>query len=151
MRRDSFVFYRSFYDVAQMLPTEKERITMLLAVITLGLEDTIDEKLPLEMRTALKQMQASIVGAKNRHDIAVKNGKNGGAPKGNQNARKKKNNQNNLNVNDNVNDNANDNVNDNVNDNSITSPDMALPKEGQSVDGDDGDWTTGKEIIDGNI
>ena len=131
MERDSFVFYRSFYNVIQMLPKEENRIRMLLAVVKLGLEDVIDEDLPLEMRMALTQMQASIKGAKDRHDRAVENGKKGGAPKGNQNARKGKNNQNNPNVNDNVNANANDNVNDNVN---IVSSDMAIPDGGQSSD-----------------
>lgn len=141
MARDSFVFYRSFLDVAKMLKNKRDQTKMLLAIIELGLEDTISDDLPLEMRMSLTQMQASINGAKNRHDRAVINGKKGGAPKGNKNAAKKKNNQNNLNSNDNVNVNVNENDNDIIiNDNVETSSGMAPLEEGQPSDDDKYPW-----------
>lgn len=131
--RDSFVFYRSFLDVLNMLKTKAERTKMLYAIVEMGLEDTIPEDLPLEMRMALTQMRATIIGAKNRYEAQKKNGAKGGAPKGNKNAAKK-NNPNNLNVNENV------NANVNANDNFInTSPGMGPSDEAQPVD-DDYDW-----------
>lgn len=96
MERDAFVFYRSFYDVVKMFP-KREQNRMLIAIIELGLTDTIDETLPLRMRAALRQMQESVNSAQKRREINQKNGKKGGAPKGNQNA-SKKNNQNNPSV-----------------------------------------------------
>lgn len=145
MSRDAFVFYRSFYDVAAMLPTEQERTMMLLAIIRLGLEEKVDDRLPLEMRMALTQMAASIKGASDKHERAVQNGRKGGAPKGNKNAAKKKddekNNQNNLNRNSNSNTNKKSNTNTIpiVNDSNRLSPDMGIPEGTQSVDREEDD------------
>ena len=146
MARDAFVFYRSFFNVASMLPTEEDQITMLLAIIRLGLEEEIDDSLPLEMKMALTQMAASIKGASDKHDRAVANGRKGGAPKGNKNAAKKKkeddeNNQNNLNRNSNTNPNIkikdNSNTIHSVNAIHSVSPDMGIPEGTQSVDTED--------------
>lgn len=96
MERDAFVFYRSFYDVVKMMP-KRDQNRMLIAIIELGLTDTIDESLPIMMKASLIQIQASINAAQKRRKTAQENGKKGGAPKGNQNA-SKKNNQNNPSV-----------------------------------------------------
>lgn len=140
MERNSFLFYRSFYNIINMLPSEDDQNKMLRALVKLGLDDVIDDTLPLEMRMVLTQMQESIRGAKNRYDRAVENGKRGGAPRGNQNARKDKNNQNNPNVN--VNDLVN--INDKVNDKN-TSSDSA-PTDGSQSSDDDG-WLSGEELM----
>jgi len=138
--RNSWVVYDSFNEVIQMLPTQEERTQMLWALWKLGFENEIDPELPLHMKMALTQMQASISGAKSRHDIAVENGRKGGKAGagdskrryGNKNASKR-----NLNVNENDNANVNGNVNENVNNTahigngSIEEPTNALTTEEQ--------------------
>lgn len=89
MERDGFLFYKSFYDVVKELP-KRDQNRMLIAIIELGLTDTIDETLPIRMKAALIQIRASINAAQKKRDQARENGKKGGAPVGNQNASKKK-------------------------------------------------------------
>ena len=145
--RKPFVFYPSFMDVLEMLPTQEAQDQMLRAIVKMGLEDVIDEDLPLEMKMALAQMRASVRGSRSRYEVARANGAKGGAPKGNQNARKK-NNQNNLNKNENINDNSNVNVNvnENIIDNDETGADRSgLCPEGQPGSGpleadEEGEW-----------
>lgn len=88
--RDGFLFYKSFYDVVKALP-QRDQKRMLVAIIELGLTDTIDETLPTWMKATLIQIQATINAAQKRRKIGHENGKKGGAPRGNQNAAKKNN------------------------------------------------------------
>lgn len=104
---------------------------MLEAIINYGLYGTIPENLPPVLLALFNTMKFSIDKAQKRYDASVKNGKRGGAPKGNKNAEKQpKNNlettqeqpefnpettKNNLNENENVNANVNENVNENDN------------------------------------
>lgn len=121
--KESIVFYKSFY----------EAIKELSGDVQLQLYTAIFEKYFFENDVELKGVakgifsiiKPNIDSANRRYFANVENGKKGGAPKGNQNAKKTtennpiqpKNNpktsENNLN--DNVNDNVNVNVNDNVN------------------------------------
>lgn len=115
MQRDSFIFYRSFYEAINDLP-EKSQLKVYKAICEMSLNfDEIDlSGLSLTIFKLIKpQLEAN-----NKRYI---NGSKGGAPKGNQNATKRqsKNNQkttkkqpnNNVNVNDNENVNVNDNIN----------------------------------------
>ena len=117
------VFYRSFYEALKLLPTAEDKVIALNAMIELGL-DGID-KVPESPASAVVYVMAKpqILANTERREIA----KRGGAPKGNQNAKKKQpkttkttvgcieNNLEQPNVNDNVNDNVNVNDNANVN------------------------------------
>ena len=151
MERDAFVFYKSFYDVVKMFP-KRDQNRMLVAIIELGLTNTIDETLPLKMRAALRQMQESVNSAQKRREINQRNGKKGGAPKGNQNA-SKKNNQNNPSVESKTTENnlkEKENRKGNAKANTFTirkgytSSDLASPDGGQSSDDDE--WLTGEEL-----
>ena len=115
MQRDSFIFYRSFYEAINDLP-EKSQLKVYKAICEMSLNfDEIDlSGLSLTIFKLIKpQLEAN-----NKRYI---NGSKGGAPKGNQNATKRqpKNNQkttkkqpnNNVNENDNENVNVNDNIN----------------------------------------
>lgn len=119
MQRDSFIFYRSFYEAINDLP-EKSQLKVYKAICEMSLNfDEIDlSGLSLTIFKLIKpQLEAN-----NKRYI---NGSKGGAPKGNQNATKRqsKNNQKTTkkqpNNNENVNENENENVN--VNDNINTS------------------------------
>ena len=119
MQRDSFIFYRSFYEAINDLP-EKSQLKVYKAICEMSLNfDEIDlSGLSLTIFKLIKpQLEAN-----NKRYI---NGSKGGAPKGNQNATKRqpKNNQKTTKKqpNNNVNVNENDNENVNVNDNNNTS------------------------------
>ena len=122
MERESFVFYRSFRDAFRALDKDV-RLRMYEAIIDYGL-DLIEphfEGIEKVLWTLIRpQLEAN--------NKRFENGCKGGAPMGNQNARKQpknnqkitekqpKNNQKQPNVNENVNVNVNENVNENVND-----------------------------------
>lgn len=140
--RKSFVFYGSYDEAIRMLETPEQRNLLYMAISDFGLrgiypEDTGDKLVDM----ALKFVRPLIDANLERKERAKENGKYGGAPKGNQNAKKQpkttQNNQNqpkttknklNVNVNANVTDNANTNTNVNananvnVNDNKETCP-----------------------------
>lgn len=121
---ESMVFYRSFYEALKLLPTDEDKFKALTSMIELGL-DGIDN-MPNSPASAVVYVMAKpqILANVERREVA----KRGGAPKGNQNARKKQpkttettdgcfeNNKKQPNVNDNANDNDNVNDNDNAND-----------------------------------
>lgn len=126
--RQSFVFYGSYDEAIRMLETPEQRDLLYRAISDFGLrgiypEDTGDKLVDM----ALKFVRPLIDANLERKERARENGKFGGAPKGNQNAKKTaQNNQNqpkttknklNVNVNDNSNNNANINANTNVNEN----------------------------------
>ena len=104
-RRESFVFYRSFYESIKGLPIEAQ-ILMFRAVTEYGLNQVVPDFKGVPYQ---RFVEAIFTGMRPQIDANYKrylNGKNGGAPLGNQNARKQpKNNQKqpNVNVNDNVN------------------------------------------------
>ena len=117
MQRDSFIFYRSFYEAINDLP-EKSQLKVYKAICEMSLNfDEIDlSGLSLTIFKLIKpQLEAN-----NKRYI---NGSKGGAPKGNQNATKRQSKHNqkttkkqpNNNVNENENENENVNVNDNIN------------------------------------
>lgn len=122
--RKSFVFYGSYDEAIRMLESPEQRDLLYRAIADFGLrgiypEDTGDKLVDM----ALKFVRPLIDANLERKERARENGKYGGAPKGNQNARKTtennpkqpKSTKNKLNVNVNANANVNDTVTDNVN------------------------------------
>lgn len=123
MERESFVFYRSFAEALTDLD-EITRVHCYDAIIDYAINGSERELQGIE--SAVFKLIKPQIDANNRR---FENGLRGGAPKGNQNARKTnknnlettnkqpKNNQKqpNVNVNENVNVNVNENVNENVN------------------------------------
>ena len=115
MERESFVFYRSFYEGIKELPRDIQG-EVLTAIMEYGLNGVTTEN----QKPITKAMFALIKPQLDANNQRFENGKNGGAPKGNQNARKQpknnqettekqpKSNQKQPNVNDNVNVNDND-------------------------------------------
>lgn len=124
MERDSFIFYRSFVTAITMLPTDCQ-VQMFKAVCDYGL-DMIEPQFEGPHANFLSALWESIRPQLDANYDRFLNGCKGGAPLGNQNARKQpkttqnnlkttkttkttKNNQKQPNVN--VNDNVNENVN----------------------------------------
>jgi len=109
--RDSFVFYRSFYESFESL-SKKDKLTLFEALCNYALND-VEPKL-VGVPAAMFKLLKPQVDANNKR---YENGCKGGAPYGNQNARKKqpKNNQKTTEKQRNVNENENDNENVNVN------------------------------------
>ena len=120
--RDSFVFYRSFYEAIKLLPKKHQHICFQ-QLCEYALNDKPLEGLPGTVEAILKSFKPQVDANNRRYE----NGLKGGRPKGNQNETKQKpkHNQNETkpkrNDNDNVNDNVNVNVNDNDNDNALGS------------------------------
>ena len=112
--RESFIFYKSFYEALNDLDEPADKIAFIEAIC----EYALNEEKP-KLSGPLKGMFNLARPQIDKNNIRYENGKKGGAPKGNKNAKKQpkttENNQNlpNVNVNDNVNVNVNDN--DNVN------------------------------------
>lgn len=109
--RDSFVFYRSFMEAIEDLPAEDFK----RCVVSLT-EYALDDKEPDAsgvVKTFFKLAKPQVDANNKRFEVGCKGaefGKFGGAPKGNQNARKQP--QNNPKTTPNVNDNVNVNDND---------------------------------------
>lgn len=105
--RDSFVFYRSFWEAIRNLP-ETDQLSCIRAILEYG----FDEKEPEDsgVAKAIFMMARPQIDANNRR---YQNGTKGGRPKTKQ---KPKSNQDKTKVEPNVNDNVNENVNENVND-----------------------------------
>ena len=116
--RESFVFYRSFYESIKLLP-KKYQLQCFTSLCEYALNDVPLEKLPGTVEAILKSFKPQ-VDANNRK---YENGCKGGRPKNNQDETKpkpknnqdvskaKRNDNDNVNVNVNVNANANDNDN----------------------------------------
>ena len=113
MQRDSFIFYRSFYEAINDLP-EKSQLKVYKAICEMSLN--FDEINLSGLSLTIFKLIKPQLEANNKRYI---NGSKGGAPKGNQNATKRqsKNNQKTTKKqpNNNVNENENVNVNDNIN------------------------------------
>lgn len=104
--RDSFVFYRSFYDSIKLLP-KKYQFAFVQALCEYALNDVLPESLPggsMALFNALKPQ----VDANNRR---YENGKKGGRPKQNQSETKPKPNDNQTITKPKPNENVNVNVN----------------------------------------
>ena len=120
--RDSFVFYRSFYEAIKLLPKKYQHICFQ-QLCEYALNDKPLEGLPGTVEAIPKSFKPQVDANNRRYE----NGLKGGRPKGNQNETKQKPKHNQTetkpkrNDNDNVNDNVNVNVNDNDNDNALGS------------------------------
>lgn len=85
--KESFVFYKSFYDAIKTLPSEAQ----LEIYNALCIQNFCDEKHTFKNKIAEAMyllMQPNIEASYKRYKQNKINGKKGGAPKGNQNARK---------------------------------------------------------------
>lgn len=94
--RKGFTFLLSFYQATENL-SDEVRLECLDTVIRYGLynEEKSDNDIA---KIILAMAKPNIDAASARYDAAVANGKKGGAPKGNKNARKKKRPENNQNL-----------------------------------------------------
>ncbi len=115
--KDSFIFYRSFYESAKEL-NQKDRLKFYDAVIEFALNQN-ETELKGASKAVFIAIKPQIIANNKRYE----NGTKGGRKKGNQTKTKTEPNENQddtktiPNENDNVNENENVNENDNVNDN----------------------------------
>lgn len=107
--KDAFVCYRSYIEAITLLPEDK-RWSFFEKVVIYALDGVDPGFNEYDTKLAFTLMKANIDSCNNRYSACVENGKKGGAPFGNSNAKKQpKNNQrNNLKTTQN---NPNDNVN----------------------------------------
>lgn len=112
MERESFIFYKSFYDSIKELAPE-EQVQIYDAIFKYQFEAK-----EIELKGICKSIFTLIIPQLKANNKRYLNGLKGGAPKGNQNATKKqpKNNLDLTKKQPNENENENDNVNDNAND-----------------------------------
>ena len=103
MKRDSFVFYKSFYDSIKELDP-KDQVQIYDAIFEYQFEG--NEK---DLKGVCKSIFTLIIPQLEANNKRYINGCKGGAPKGNQNATKKQPKTTEIQPNDNVNDNVNDN------------------------------------------
>ena len=128
--RDSFVIFSNWAEAINTLPDEYQLETYK-ALMEYGMSGKIPDNLSAICKAMLVSFSVGMENSICRYNASIENGKKGGAPKGNQNARKKekeseednekqpkttqnnleqpKTSENNLNVNDNDNVNVNDN------------------------------------------
>ena len=83
---ESIIFYKSFFEAIENIPENKQ----LLLYRALFKYYFYNEEPELEdtLKAMFKLMKPNIDNANSRYKASVENGKKGGAPKGNQNARK---------------------------------------------------------------
>ena len=118
--RESFVFYRSFYESIRLLP-KKYQLQCFDALCKYALNEEPFEGVPGTVEAILKSFKPQVDANNRRYE----NGCKGGRPKGTQDETKAKPKRNQdetkakRNDNDNVNVNVNDNDNDNDNDNAV--------------------------------
>lgn len=82
---NSFVFYRSYYESIKKMPSEEAK-SLLVAICQYALDDKEPDDLKYPVDVTFDLIKPQLDANKRRRD----NGKKGGAPKGNQNARKEK-------------------------------------------------------------
>lgn len=120
MQKESFIFYKSFYEAIKKIP-EEYQLELYNAVLSYCFEGIEPENLSGIAEAMFILMKPNIDSAEKRYNASVENGRKGGAPKGNSNAKKQpKNNpettqkqpRNNLNVD--VDEDVNEDVDDNV-------------------------------------
>ena len=113
--KDSFVFYKSFYEAIHKVQDKSLKADIFEAICELALNENVIELDDTVGAIIMSLIKPQILANNERYE----NGKKGGAPKGNQNAKKQlkqpmvdfKNNSKQPNVNVNVNENENVNVN----------------------------------------
>lgn len=88
LENESYVFYKSFYQGIEELD-DKAQLEMYRAITRYGLFGE-EPNFTGIYRSYFIQIKTSIASAQKRYKTAVENGKTGGAPEGNQNARKGK-------------------------------------------------------------
>lgn len=75
-KAESFVFYRSFFETAQLIEDEHDRMRLYEGLIHFGLEGEKPE-LPYPLNAILEQMTASVKAASDRYAAAKENGEKG--------------------------------------------------------------------------
>lgn len=113
--KDSLLFYINQYEAIKELTDEQlGKLFRALFEKQLGNEVVLDNDIKIAFNFINNQLVVDNKKYQEKVERLTANAKKGGAPKGNQNARKQLNNQNNQIESVNVNDNVNVNVNDNV-------------------------------------
>lgn len=92
LKNKAFIFYRSFMEVIEEIPDEIKKAKAYKVIVEYGL-DGIKPKRNEDfiIKVIFKQAKPQIDANLKRYKNCVKNGKKGGAPKGNSNAKKKNN------------------------------------------------------------
>jgi len=78
--RESFVFYRSFYDTLRKVPAG-DRLKAYELLVRCALLDESPDALPYPFDAIIGQMLASVDAAQRRYDASVEHGKKGGRPR----------------------------------------------------------------------
>ena len=78
--KNAFVFYESFYDILQMLPSAEDWRMLIEAVCEYAFTGERDPLPTPTLEIAFKHFQISIDSASARYDKAVEEGKKGGRP-----------------------------------------------------------------------
>ena len=84
--KDAFVCYRSYIEAIRLLPEDK-RWEFFEKVICYSLDGVDPELQDYDTKLAFTLMKANIDSCNKRYKSSVENGKKGGAPKGNNNAK----------------------------------------------------------------
>ncbi len=85
MAKDTFIFYKSFYDAISLLEDDESKIRVIEAVCDYVFNDSLEKSKELNKAEHIFfTMATPLIDANNRN---YENGCKGGAPKGNQNAR----------------------------------------------------------------
>jgi hypothetical protein len=87
--KETFVMYKSYIDAVNKLPDDKDKLELLLGICNYsmtGVEPIFNSFMAEAIFIAIKP---TIGSAKSRYQASVENGRKGGAPKGNDNAKKK--------------------------------------------------------------
>lgn len=111
MKRDSYIFYRSFYDAINKL-TEHQQLVLYRAITVYSLEGEEPEFEDNVLEAMFSLIKPQLTANNNRYA----NGKRGGRPRRNQEETKPKPNENQEETNTKPNENDNENVNENEND-----------------------------------
>ena len=83
------VFYKSFLDAINLFEDDKTKLECFYALINFGLYGNLPNTTNPSVLAIFNIAKPSIKMCENRYNSCVENGKKGGAPVGNQNARKK--------------------------------------------------------------
>ncbi len=116
MQKDSFVFYKSFYNAIKKLP-EEYQLEMYNAITYYCFEGKEPENLSGIAEAMFILMKPNIDNAEKRYNASVENGKKGGRPKKNENLKKPNKNLTRTKIKPNTNLNADDDVDVYVDDN----------------------------------
>ena len=89
MKKQGFIVLPSYYEAVMMIEDEKLRLEAWDTLMSYGMEGVLPDNLNPMVKMLMKALQPTIDNTKRRYEASVENGKKGGAPRGNQNARKK--------------------------------------------------------------